>query len=120
MLKRVVPLFDRVLVQRIQPVKKTVGGIVLPETAQEKVNEAKVVAVGKGNRDAEGKFIPLTVEVGDVVLLPEFRGDDIKLNGESFILIREDDILAKVEQKDQRTPSKKATDLPNISELPKT
>jgi len=120
MLRRVVPLFDRVLVQRVSPVKKTVGGIVLPDSAQDKSNEAKVVAVGKGLRNSEGKFTPPSVEVGDIVMLPEFRGDDIKINGESFMLIREEDILAKIEHSDQRPTKKPTADIPDMRDLPKT
>jgi len=77
-----------------------VGGIILPENALKKNNEAKVVAVGKGLRTVDGKFTPLVVEVGDIVLLPEFRGDEIHINNEDFILIREEDILAKIDQQE--------------------
>eukprot|EP01125_Pyxidicula_operculata_P004273 TRINITY_DN1636_c0_g1_i3.p1 TRINITY_DN1636_c0_g1~~TRINITY_DN1636_c0_g1_i3.p1 ORF type:complete len:101 (+),score=33.34 TRINITY_DN1636_c0_g1_i3:38-340(+) len=95
-LKRLIPLFDRVLVQRVKPAK-SVGGIILPESAQTKTNEARVIATGKGSRNLDGKFIPPVVEIGDVVIVPEFRGEDIKLNNEDYVLIREEDILAKVE-----------------------
>jgi len=98
--RRITPLFDRVLVQRVKPINKSVGGIILPENALKKNNEAKVVAVGKGLRTVDGKFTPLVVEVGDIVLLPEFRGDEIHINNEDFILIREEDILAKIDQQE--------------------
>jgi len=116
-----VPLFDRVLIQRVTPSSKTVGGIVLPEAVKRKTNEAKVIAVGKGVRNSEGKFTPLSVEVGDLVIVPDFRGDDIKLNGDDYVLIREEDLLAKVEHTDQRPPSsKKQTDIPDMRDLPKS
>jgi len=97
MLKKVVPLFDRVLVQRVKAQTK-VGGIIIPEAAAQKTNEAVVVAVGKGLRNSEGKYTPPAVAVGDTILLADYRGDEIKLNNEAYILIREDDILAKLEE----------------------
>uniref|UniRef100_A0A6B2LTI6 10 kDa chaperonin n=1 Tax=Arcella intermedia TaxID=1963864 RepID=A0A6B2LTI6_9EUKA len=96
------PLFDRVLVQRVKPMNRTVGGIVLPESAQQKNNEAKVVAVGKGIRNSDGKYTPPVVEVGDHILLPEYRGDEVHINNEDFLLVREEDILAKVEFADKK------------------
>jgi len=119
-LQRIVPLFDRVLVQRVTPSSKSVGGIVLPESVQKKNNEAKVVAVGKGMRTGDGKFTPPSVEPGDVVMIPEYRGDEVKINGEDFILLREEDILAKIEHKEQRTTQKKGSDIPDMRDLPKT
>jgi chaperonin GroES len=81
------PLFDRVLVQRIKPVTQ-VGGIVLPESATKKNNEARVIATGKGMRNFEGKFTAPVVQVGDRILLADFRGDDVHFEGEDLILIR--------------------------------
>eukprot|EP01123_Difflugia_compressa_P009314 TRINITY_DN304_c1_g2_i1.p1 TRINITY_DN304_c1_g2~~TRINITY_DN304_c1_g2_i1.p1 ORF type:complete len:103 (+),score=16.33 TRINITY_DN304_c1_g2_i1:80-388(+) len=95
--RRVVPLFDRVLVQRIKPINKAVGGIVLPESAQPKNNEAKVISVGRGIRNSNGVFTPPLVEAGDLVLLPQFRGDEVNINNEDYLLVREEDILAKLE-----------------------
>jgi len=119
-MRRVVPLFDRVLVQRVAAPIKTVGGIVLPDVAKIKTNEAKVVAVGKGLRNPEGKFTPPAVEVGDLVMIPEFRGDDVKINGEDFILIREEDLLARIEHSDQRPTKKSTADIPDMRDLPKS
>jgi len=99
---------------------KTVGGIVLPDVAKAKTNEAKVVAVGKGLRNPEGKFAPPAVEVGDLVMIPEFRGDDVKINGEDFILIREEDLLAKIEHSDLRPTKKTTADIPDMRDLPKS
>jgi len=111
-------LFDRVLVKRVPSAPKSAGGIVLPDAVKSKTNEAKVVAVGKGLRNSEGKFTPPAVEVGDLVMIPEFRGDDVKINGEEFILVREEDLLAKIEHTDQR-PSKKTTaDIPECEIFP--
>eukprot|EP01125_Pyxidicula_operculata_P021499 TRINITY_DN8310_c0_g1_i1.p1 TRINITY_DN8310_c0_g1~~TRINITY_DN8310_c0_g1_i1.p1 ORF type:complete len:123 (-),score=38.78 TRINITY_DN8310_c0_g1_i1:58-426(-) len=118
-IKRIIPLFDRVLVQKAKP-QKAVGGIILPESAQTKTNEARVIAVGKGIRTHDGKFVPPCVEAGDIVMLAEYRGEEIKMNGEEFLLIREEDILAKVEQTEQiRTQTKGASDIPNLKDLPK-
>ena len=93
-----VPLFDRVLVQRAEAVTKTKGGIVIPEKAQSKVLHGTVVAVGPGSRNQNGEFIPLAVKVGDKVLLPEYGGTKVELEeNKEFHLFRESDILAKVE-----------------------
>eukprot|EP01126_Amoeba_proteus_P030862 TRINITY_DN3040_c0_g1_i1.p2 TRINITY_DN3040_c0_g1~~TRINITY_DN3040_c0_g1_i1.p2 ORF type:complete len:115 (-),score=26.48 TRINITY_DN3040_c0_g1_i1:60-404(-) len=109
--KRLTPLFDRVLVKRIKPVTK-VGGILLPDSATKKNNEALVVAVGKGMRNFEGKYTPPLVQVGDRILLSEFRGDEVNFEGEEMILIREEDILAKVEER----PS---DEVPDMGKMPK-
>jgi len=100
--------------------QKTLGGIVLPETVQKTNNEAKVVAVGKGIRNIEGKFIPLCVTVGDIVLLSENRGNDVKVDGEDFVIIREDDILAKMIQTEPQRVGKGGSDIPDMRNLPKT
>ena len=92
-----IPLFDRVLVQRVKAQTK-VGGIILPEAAAQKTNEALVVAIGKGLRSSDGKFTAPSVQVGDTVLLADYRGDEIKINNEAYLLVREDDILAKLEE----------------------
>jgi len=101
-IRRLAPLFDRVLVQRIKPVTQ-VGGIVLPESATRKNNEARVVAVGKGHRNYEGKCTPPSVSVGDKVMLADYRADEILFEGEELLLIREEDILAVI----QETPAHK-------------
>jgi len=118
--KRIVPLFDRVLVQRAKA-KTKVGGILLPEAAAQKTNEATVVAVGKGVRNMEGKFVPPSVQPGDTILLADFRGDEVTVNNEMFLLIREDDILAKVEDTDVKTTLKSSSnDIPDMRDLPKS
>lgn len=81
-LKNIVPLLDRVLVQRIKPQQKTASGIYIPEKAQEALNEGVIVAVGKGALNKEGKHIPLQVNAGDKVILPPFGGNPVKVQGE--------------------------------------
>ncbi|KAK4516516.1 uncharacterized protein ATC70_011488 [Mucor velutinosus] len=95
-LKNIVPLLDRVLVQRIKPQQKTASGIFIPEKAQEALNEGVIVAVGKGALNKEGKHIPLQVNAGDKVLLPPYGGSPVKVAGEEYLLFRDSEILAKV------------------------
>ena len=85
------------LIKRIEPITKTAGGILLPDAAQTKEREAEVVAVGPGARDSKGDMIPMTVAVGDKVLLPEYGGQTVKMGEEEFQLFRNDDILGKFE-----------------------
>lgn len=93
------PLADRVLVQKVKAEEKTAGGIVLPESAQEsRVPRGKVLAVGFGHRQKDGTMTPLSVKVGDQVVLNEFGGTDVKLDGETYTLYREDDILGILEE----------------------
>ncbi|XP_067006165.1 10 kDa heat shock protein, mitochondrial [Anabrus simplex] len=96
--KRLIPLFDRVLIQKAEAVTKTKGGIVIPEKAQPKVLRGTVVAIGPGARNSKGEHTPLTVKVGDQVLLPEYGGTKVTLEEDKeFHLFRESDILAKLE-----------------------
>ncbi|KAL5580313.1 hypothetical protein UlMin_012755 [Ulmus minor] len=92
MAKRLIPLFDRILVEKILPPSKTNAGILLPEKTS-KLNSGKVVAVGPGARDRDGKLIPVHVKEGDTVLLPEYGGTQVKLGEKELHLYREDDIL---------------------------
>merc|ERR1712107_228626 len=94
--KRIVPLFDRVLIQRAAAETKTKGGLLIPEKAQSKQNEGVVVAVGPGARSEAGATIPMVVTVGDKVLLPEFGGSKIEVDGEEFQMFRETDLVAKL------------------------
>merc|ERR1712000_120692 len=92
---KITPLSDRVLVAKIKAPEKTVGGIVLPESAQPKINKATVVAVGEGRKNLDGKLVPMTVRVGDTVLLSEsYNGTEVSFEGKDLVLYREDDILA--------------------------
>eukprot|EP00871_Galdieria_phlegrea_P004259 jgi/Galph1/4834/GphlegSOOS_G3461.1 len=94
--KRLIPLLDRVLVEKLQPKKQTAGGVLLPDSAISKLNEARVIAVGPGARSQDGKPIPPSCKEGDHVLLPEFGGSAINLDGKELYLYRDDEILAKL------------------------
>jgi chaperonin GroES len=94
--KRIVPLFDRVLIQRVAAETRTKGGLLIPEKAQTKGMEGTVVAVGPGARTEAGTTVPLCVAVGDKVLLPEYGGSKIEMEGEEFQMFRETDIMAKL------------------------
>lgn len=91
------PLHDRVIVKRIEETEKTKGGIIIPDTAKEKPQEGKVVAVGPGRLE-EGKLIPLDVKAGDKILFGKYSGAEIKLDGEEHLILREDDILGVIEE----------------------
>ncbi len=91
------PLADRVIVKRVDEEAKTKGGIIIPDTAREKPTEAKVIAVGKGKVGDDGKTMPLTVKVGDRVLLSKWGGSEVKLDGEEHLIVREDDIFAIID-----------------------
>lgn len=91
------PLHDRVIVQRIEEENRTPGGIIIPDTAKEKPQQGKVIAVGKGKILENGKEIPLTVKEGDKVLFSKYAGTEVKVEGQEYLIMREDDILAIVE-----------------------
>ncbi len=94
---KVVPLQDRIVVARIDAEEKTAGGIIIPDTAKEKPQEGKVIAVGPGKRDQDGKLIPLDVKVGDRVLFSKWAGTEFKLDGEEHMIMKEDDVLGVIE-----------------------
>jgi chaperonin GroES len=87
------PLGDRVLVQPLEEAEVKKGGIIIPDTAKEKPQEGKVVALGTGKRDDDGKIVPFTVKAGDTVLISKYGGTEIKVDGNSYLIMREDDIL---------------------------
>jgi chaperonin GroES len=91
------PLQDRILVKRIEEESKTAGGIFIPDTAKEKPQKGEIVAVGKGKKTEEGKIIPLDVKVGDKVLFGKYAGTEIKVEGQEYLIMREDDILGVME-----------------------
>jgi len=91
------PLNDRVLVQRMEEETKTKGGIIIPDTAKEKPAEGKIVAVGTGRLGEDGKRIPLEVKKGDRVLFSKYGGTEVKVEGEEYLIMREDDILGIIE-----------------------
>ena len=90
------PLHDRVVVRRIDAEDKTKGGIIIPETAKEKPQEAEVVAVGPGARDEAGKLVPLDVKAGDRVLFGKWSGTEVKIDGEDLLIMKESDILGVI------------------------
>jgi chaperonin GroES len=90
------PLQDRVLIRRVEPETKTPGGIFIPDTAQEKPVEGEVIAVGPGIRDEHGKLHPLDVAPGDRVLFGKWSGNEIKLDGEELVIMKENDLMGVV------------------------
>lgn len=90
------PLHDRVLIKRLNEEEKTRGGIIIPDSAKEKPQEGKVVAIGSGRRD-EGKLIPLDVKVGDKILFSKYSGNEVKIEGEEHLILKEDEILGILE-----------------------
>ena len=91
------PLHDRVLVKRVKEEEKTKGGIIIPDTAQEKPQEGEVVAIGPGARDEDGERIPLDVKVGDRILFGKWSGTEVKVDGEDLLIMKESDIMGVVE-----------------------
>ena len=93
------PLQDRVIVRRLEEEDKTKGGIIIPDTAKEKPQEGKVIAVGKGKVTEDGKLIPLDVKAGDRILFGKYSGTEVKIEGEEHLIMREEDILGVIEGK---------------------
>ena len=92
------PLHDRVIIRRIEDsTDKTAGGLFIPDTAKEKPQEGEVVAVGQGKRNDEGKLIPLDVKAGDRILFGKYSGSDIKVDGNEYMIMREDEVLGVIE-----------------------
>ncbi|HUR71611.1 MAG TPA: co-chaperone GroES [Candidatus Limnocylindrales bacterium] len=92
------PLQDRVIVKRIEEEEKSKGGIIIPDTAKEKPQEGKVLAVGKGKVNDDGKITPLDVKVNDRILFGKYSGTEINVDGEEHLIMREDDILGVIEK----------------------
>ena len=90
------PLHDRVVIKRLEDERTSAGGIVIPDTASEKPVRGKVLAIGTGKVTADGKVLPLTVKVGDIVVFGKYSGTEIKLNGEEVVVMREEDILGVI------------------------
>ncbi|QDS74482.1 10 kDa heat shock protein [Venturia effusa] len=97
-IKALAPLLDRILVQRVKAEAKTAGGIFLPESAVKDLNEAKVLAVGPGGLDKDGKRIEVSVKPGDKVLIPQYGGSMIKVGDEEYSLFRDHELLAKINE----------------------
>jgi chaperonin GroES len=87
------PLHDRVVLERIDAEEKTAGGIIIPDTAKEKPQQGKVVAVGPGGRDESGKLIPIDVKIGDRVLFGKWSGTEVKIDGVEYLIMKESDIM---------------------------
>jgi chaperonin GroES len=93
---KVTPLYDRVLLKRLEEQEVKKGGIIIPDTAKEKPQEAEVIAVGKGRVNDDGKVVPLEVKKGDRVLVGKYSGTEVKIDGVEHIILREEEILAKI------------------------
>jgi len=91
------PLHDRVVVKRVKEEEKTKGGIIIPETAQEKPQEGEVIAVGPGGRDEDGERIAMDVKVGDRILFGKWSGTEVKIDGEELLIMKESDIMGVIE-----------------------
>ena len=92
------PLGNRILVRRLAAEEKLKGGIILPDTAKKKQEQACVMALGEGKKDKNGKLIPMPVKEGDIILMEKYSGQEVTLNDEEFVILRADDIIAIVEQ----------------------
>jgi len=97
MAMKIRPLHDRILVKRIEEQETRRGGIIIPDTAKEKPQEGKVVAVGNGKVNDEGKKIPLDVKAGDKILFGKYSGSEVKIEDEEYLILREEDVLAILE-----------------------
>ena len=91
------PLHDRIIIQRLEEGEQKVGGIIIPDTAKEKPQQGKVIAAGSGKTNDDGKRIPLDVTAGDTILFGKYSGQEIKLDGKEYLIMKEDDVLAIVE-----------------------
>jgi chaperonin GroES len=91
------PLHDRVILKRIEADSKTAGGIIIPDSAQEKPSQGEIIAVGPGGRDESGKLTPIDVKVGDVVLFGKWSGTEVKVDGQDLLIMKESDIMGVLE-----------------------
>jgi chaperonin GroES len=96
------PLHDRVVVRRVEEDTKTKGGIIIPDTAQEKPMQGEVIAVGPGGRDENGKLIPIDVKVGETILFGKWSGNEVKIDGVEYLIMKESDIMGVIEGKTAR------------------
>lgn len=94
---KVRPLHDRIVVKRVEEKEQVVGGIIIPDSAKEKPQQGKVIAAGAGKVDDKGKRTPLDVKEGDTILFGKYSGQEIKLDGEEFLIMREDEVLGVIE-----------------------
>ena len=96
------PLHDRIIVLRIDEGEQKVGGIIIPDTAKEKPQQGKVIAAGKGKIKDDGKVVPMDVKKGDLILFGKYSGQEIKLDGEEYLIMREEEVLAVIESKSKK------------------
>ena len=99
------PLHDRVIVHRFEEGEQQIGGIIIPDSAKEKPQQGTVIAAGNGNVNAAGKRIPLTVKAGDRILFGKYAGQEIKVDGKEYFIMKEDDVLAVIEGKTTKKPA---------------
>ncbi|HER26314.1 MAG TPA: co-chaperone GroES [Rhodospirillales bacterium] len=91
------PLHDRVLVKRVEQEEKTAGGIIIPDTAQEKPSEGKIIAIGSGTRRDDGTLVPLDVKAGDLVLFGKWSGTEVTVDGDDLLIMKESDLMGVIE-----------------------
>ena len=101
------PLHDRVVIERIDAEAKTTGGIIIPDTAQEKPQEDKIIAVGPGGRDESGKLIPIDVKVGDRILFGKWSGTEVKIDGVEYLIMKESDIMGVLFEGETKNEARK-------------
>jgi chaperonin GroES len=99
---KVRPLHDRIIVQRIDEGEQKVGGIIIPDTAKEKPQQGKVIAAGKGKVKDDGKVVPMDVKTGDIILFGKYGGQEIKLDGQEYLIMREEEVLGVIEGKSKK------------------
>jgi len=103
---KVRPLHDRIIIERIDEGEQKVGGIIIPDTAKEKPQQGKVIAAGNGKTKDDGKKQPLDVKAGDLILFGKYSGQEIKLDGEEYLIMREDEVLAVIDNGDGKKAKK--------------
>ncbi len=96
---KVRPLHDRVIIERIEESEQRVGGIIIPDSAKEKPQQGKIIAVGKGRIEKDGKVTPLDVKAGDTILFGKYAGQEIKIDGNEYLIMREEEVLGVIEKK---------------------
>jgi chaperonin GroES len=101
------PLHDRIIIQRIEETEQKIGGIIIPDTAKEKPQQGKVIAAGAGKVKDDGKRVALDVKAGDLILFGKYSGQEIKLDGEEYLIMREDEVLAVIDNGDSAKKAKK-------------
>ena len=92
------PLHDRIIVQRLEEAEQRIGGIIIPDTAKEKPQQGRIIAAGSGKAKDDGKRIPMDVKAGDTILFGKYSGQEIKLDGQEYLIMREEEVLAVVEK----------------------